>query len=697
MANIKPYTDEIANAVYGEEVRSSIINALNKVNDDNNSYQDIKNQIVASKDDVNEAVAEFDAKVASAQDATTALINATSKGNTAKSALDSAITSANTARTNLVSATTSANNAESTLKSATSTAQTATASANDVKKNLDSSISSANSAKSALDTAISNAKTAKSNLDTSTSTGNTAKKNLDTAISNATKTRSDLNAVISSAQSAQSSLSGVIAQASTAQTNLQNATNSATNVFNQLTAENISAKANLDALRSEDFNAQEILSGVTDIRAYLGMIETEDVLGITMDYKNKTCTRIAGAKNLTAGADFDKFSMYGGRKRCNVSDGGTINAYYGDEGYTEDGSNGQVMMYQPKFYYLVCPLEYDRQETGYGYHLRKANYYISETQRAGFKLHPAFYDKNGNEVDYILMSAYEGCIYDTSANAYLKNDEQVMDASKDKFSSIAGARPATGVSQNLTRPNIEQMAKNRGEGWHSFGIKTASMEQLLMIVEMGMMNLQTAIGQGVVNLPWTTGSDTTSSYAGATGSTASLGNGTGRATETTTYEGGVATKNTADGKTSICYRGVENFWGNIWKFAYGINFYCEVGKPFLGYVCKDFNYAESKKTDNYENIGFTLPSENGYVSAMGYSTKYDWLFLPSEVKGNSSLPVGDYYYQNNTWDGYRIALLGGGWNNGSGAGGFYWRLNAGVGFRDRDVGGRLVYVPTVTV
>lgn len=697
MANIKPYTDEIANAVYGEEVRSSIINALNKVNDDNNSYQDIKNQIVASKDDVNEAVAEFDAKVASAQDATTALIDATSKGNTAKSALDSAITSANTARTNLVSATTSANNTESTLKSATSTAQTATASANDVKKNLDSSISSANSAKSALDTAISNAKTAKSNLDTSTSTGNTAKKNLDTAISNATKTRNDLNAVISSAQSAQLSLSGVIAQASTAQTNLQNATNSATNVFNQLTAENVSAKANLDALRSEDFNAQEILSGVTDIRAYLGMIETEDVLGITMDYKNKTCTRIAGAKNLTAGADFDKFSMYGGRKRCNVSDGGTINAYYGDEGYTEDGSNGQVMVYQPKFYYLVCPLEYDRQETGYGYHLRKANYYVSETQRAGFKLHPAFYDKNGNEVDYILMSAYEGCIYDTSANAYLKNDEQVMDASKDKFSSIAGARPASGVSQNLTRPNIEQMAKNRGEGWHSFGIKTASMEQLLMIVEMGMMNLQTAIGQGVVNLPWTTGSDTTSSYAGATGSTASLGNGTGRATETTTYEGGVATKNTADGKTSICYRGVENFWGNIWKFAYGINFYCEVGKPFLGYVCKDFNYAESKRTDNYENIGFALPSENGYVSAMGYSTNYDWLFLPSEVKGNSSLPVGDYYYQNNTWNGYRLTLLGGIWDGGSNAGGFCWGLYNGVGVRFRSIGGRLVYVPTVTV
>lgn len=697
MANIKPYTDEIANAVYGEEVRSSIINALNKVNDDNNSYQDIKNQIVASKDDVNEAVTEFDAKVASAQDATTALINATSKGNTAKSALDSAITSANTARTNLVSATTSANNAESTLKSATSTAQTATASANDVKKNLDSSITSANSAKSALDTAISNAKTAKSNLDTSTSTGNTAKKNLDTAISNATKTRSDLNAVISSAQSAQSSLSGVIAQASTAQTNLQNATNSATNVFNQLTAENISAKANLDALRSEDFNAQEILSGVTDIRAYLGMIETEDVLGITMDYKNKTCTRIAGAKNLTAGADFDKFSMYGGRKRCNVSDGGTINAYYGDEGYTEDGSNGQVMVYQPKFYYLVCPLEYDRQETGYGYHLRKANYYVSSKPRAGFRLHPAFYDENGNQVDYILMGAFEGSIYDTSAQAYLLQDEQVADftaSTGDKFSSIAGARPATGISQNLTRPNIEQLSKNRGAGWHLENAKITSMNQLLMMIEYGQMELQKPIGQGIVTLPWATGSDTTSSYAGVTGSTSALGNGTGRAERTTTYEGGIPKEYTVDGKTSVTYRGLENPWGNIWKLVYGVNIWgngkMDGGQP---YICKDFNYSESKNTDNYIGAGFTVTNKGGYISAMAYSPTCDWLFMASECLGNSSLPVGDYNWVTENLNGYRIARLGGHWDSGGSAGAFGWRLADSVGYRSRIIGGRLVYVP----
>lgn len=441
----------------------------------------------------------------------------------------------------------------------------------------------------------------------------------------------------------------------------------------------------------DDEDIEPIKGGITDLRASLGLID--DVLGLTVDYKNKTCTRIGGAKNLNAGTDFDPFTMYGGRKRCNVADDGTINAYYGDEGYIEDGSNGQVMVYQPKFYYMVCPLVVDKQEGGLGYHLRKANYYISDKPKDGFKVHPAFYNEDGQEVDYVLMSAFEGSIYDTSANAYLLGDEQVMKEAEDKFSSIAGARPASGYKQNLTRPNVETMAKNRGLGWHSLGIKIASMEQLLMMIELGTMNTQTGIGQGVIGIPWETEPDKTCSYAAVTGSTSALGNGTGQAVKTVTYNGGVATTNTNNGLTSISYRGVENFWGNIWKFVYGVNFYYKAGEPFVGYICKDFNYAELKKDGNYESMGFSCPSKNGYISAMGYSENCDWVFFPSEVEGNSSVPVGDYYYQNNTWEGYRIARLGGGWYYGSNAGGFNWYLADGVGYRVRDIGARLVYVP----
>lgn len=694
MANIQPYIDQILNAVYGEEVRSSIVNALEKVNDDNNSYADLKKEVIAAKDAVDKDVDAVQQKLNAASTALTNLQNATSAANTAKTNLQNATSIANTAKSNLTNATSTANTTKKNVEAATSAANTAISNANAAKANLEKVITSATTTQSNLQGVIDNANQIKGQLDSSNATAVTSKKNLDSAISDASVAKSQLQEVINSASSVKTSLSNVISTANTAKSNLDASVATANNVLQSLSAENASAASNIDELKSENFNSQEILSGVADIRAYLG-ITADDIVGIQVDYKNKTFKRLAGAANLTKGSDFDKFTMFGGRKRCNVADDGSIVAWYGDADYKEDGSMGQVMVYQPKFYYLVCPVEYDPIDTGIGYHLRKANYYVSEKPRAGFRLHPAFYDASGNEIDYFLTSAYEGSIYDASASAYLLNDEQVMNTGEDKFSSIAGARPASGSSQNLTRPNIEAMAQNRGTNWHGDLIKQVSAEQMLMIIEMGMMNLQTAIAQGVVSLPWTTGSDTTSSYAAATGSTASLGNGTGRAEKTTTYEGGVAKEYTVDGKTSVCWRGKENFWGNIWKFVYGINIWGN-GKMGGGqpYICSDFSFAESKNSGNYEPAGFTVTNANGYISAMGYSTACDWLFIASECLGNSSLPVGDYTYITVNLNGYRIALLGGAWNDGSYAGGFCWTLDNGVGSRYRTIGGRLVYIPT---
>lgn len=694
MANIQPYIEQIQNAVYGEEVRSSIVNALVKVNDDNDSYADLKKEVIAAKNAVDEDVDEVQQKISDASTALTNLQNATSAANTAKTNLQNATSTANTAKANLTNATSTANTAKSNVEAATSAANTAISNAGVAKTNLEKVITSATTAQSNLQSVIDNANQIKGQLDSSNSTAVTSKKNLDSAISDASAAKSQLQEVINSASSVKTSLSNVISTANTAKSNLDASVATANNVLQSLSAENASAASNIDELKSENFNSQEILSGVADIRAYLG-ITADDIVGIQVDYKNKTFKRLAGAANLSKGSDFDKFTMFGGRKRCNVADDGSIVAWYGDADYKEDGSMGQVMVYQPKFYYLVCPVEYDPIDTGIGYHLRKANYYVSEKPRAGFRLHPAFYDASGNEIDYFLTSAYEGSIYDASASAYLLNNEQVMNTGEDKFSSIAGARPASGSSQNLTRLNIEAMAQNRGTNWHGDLIKQVSAEQMLMIIEMGMMNLQNAIAQGVVSLPWATGSDTTSSYAAATGSTASLGNGTGRAEKTTTYEGGVAKEYTVDGKTSVCWRGKENFWGNIWKFVYGINIWGN-GKMGGGqpYICSDFSFAESKNSGNYEPAGFTVTNANGYISAMGYSTACDWLFIASECLGNSSLPVGDYTYITVNLNGYRIALLGGHWNYGGYAGGFYWGLSNGVGSRYRNIGGRLVYIPT---
>ena len=694
MANIQPYLDQIANAVYGEEVRSSIISGLQKVNDDNDSYADLKKEVIAAKDAVDKAVDAVQQKLNAASTALTNLQNATSAANTAKNNLQDATSAADTAKKNLTNATSTANTTKSNVEVATDAAKTAISNAGVAKTNLEKVITSATAAQSNLQGVIDTANQIKGQLDSSNSTAVTSKKNLDTAITNASTAKSQLQDVIDRSDSVKTALSEVISSANTAKLNLDASVATANNVLQSLSAENASASSNIDELRSENFNSQEILSGVADLRAYLGLT-TDDIVGVQVDYKNKTFKRLAGAANLSKGADFDKFSMFGGRKRCNVADDGSIVAWYGDSDYKEDGSMGQVMVYQPKFYYLVCPVEYDPIDTGIGYHLRKANYYVSEKPRAGFRLHPAFYDASGNEIDYFLTSAYEGSIYDASASAYLLNDEQVMNTGEDKFSSVAGARPASGSSQNLTRSNIEAMAQNRGTNWHGDLIKQVSAEQMLMIIEMGVMNLQTAIAQGVVSLPWGTGSDTTSSYAALTGSTASLGNGTGRAEKTTTYEGGVAKEYTVDGKTSVCWRGKENFWGNIWKFVYGINIWGN-GKMGGGqpYICSDFSFAESKNSGNYEGAGFTVTPKEGYISAMGYSTACDWLFIASECLGNSSLPVGDYTYITVNLNDYRIAPLGGGWSVGGAAGGFCWGLRNGVGYRGRNVGGRLVYIPT---
>lgn len=416
-----------------------------------------------------------------------------------------------------------------------------------------------------------------------------------------------------------------------------------------------------------------------------------DVVGVQLDYSSGTYTRLAAARGLHYGAEFDQFPAFGGRRRCNVADDGAVLAWYGDDDYKEDGSNGQVMVYQPAFWYRVVPLKCDAQETGFGYHLRKADYYVSSVAKPGFRLHPAFYDANGNAVDHIFYSAYRGSIYDTSAGAYLMQDEQAMDADADLWCSIAGAKPASGVTQQLTRANVEKLAANRGTGWHGDLIKPVSANQLLMLIECA-GNLQTVIGMGVVNI---TGQPNTTNNSSLTGSTSSLGNASGRAAMTLNERGGTYYEETENGKTSVTYRGMEDPWGNIANFVSGVNIWgngsMAGGQP---YICSDFEFAENKNTGNYEAAGFAASNASGYISAMGYSAEHDYLFVPSEADGGAAGPIGDYVYTAANLSVYRVAILGGLWSGGTSCGGFWLQVNNGAAIRDRSVGGRLVYIPT---
>ena len=103
---------------------------------------------------------------------------------------------------------------------------------------------------------------------------------------------------------------------------------------------------------------------------------------------------------------------------------------------------------------------------------------------------------------------------------------------------------------------------------------------------------------------------------------------------------------------------------------------------------KDF----SDNKDDYISTGFSSATESGYAKAFGYSEDCDFTYITSQVGGDSSKPVGDYYYVNMSNNTY-IALLGAHWIYGAFAGLFCWGLTYVASDRTCNVGGRLCRKP----
>ena len=453
-------------------------------------------------------------------------------------------------------------------------------------------------------------------------------------------------------------------------------------------AENVNLEVNPGAVATIG-DIQALEQEIADLRAFIGYTEP-DIYGVEVDFKNRRFTRLAGAVGLNPGADFDSVNAFGGRKRCILTNEGVVLAYYGDAAYTETGAllravtigettypvgtKVQVMVEQPRFYYKVVPLELEPISGGDGHHMRKARYYVSDQPRSGFKLHPLF-KYNTAENEKVYLSAFEGCLWDKSANTYLLNDEQVADFAADMLSSIGNAKPVSGLTQNLTRANARALAHNRGTGWEIQTAASASASQMLMLVEYASFNMQEKIGVGVTSKV----DDGATSMTEITGATTNLGNASGAVMNANNFN-------------VVTYRGEENLWGNIWTFVDGMNINAKgIHKLYVA----DHAFADSVLDGAYKDTGITLAKANGYVSAFGYNEAFDWLFVTSEVLGNSSLPVGDYFWQNHTYNAVMIALLGAGWNVGAHAGAFCWTVDNAPSHRYRAIGARPVYFPKV--
>lgn len=433
-------------------------------------------------------------------------------------------------------------------------------------------------------------------------------------------------------------------------------------------------------------------SSIIDALIKSGSYVARNAVGVEIDYNNKTSAHVQEAAGKTPGADFNSYPMFGGRMRCNVADNGTINAFYGDSGYKDDGSNGQVMVYQPKFYYRRVPIA--TSVATLGSIIRKEILIISATKQAGFKVHPIFLTSDGEELDYVLLSAYESCVQKASDDSYITNDSSDVNFSTDKLSSIAGVKPVSGCNKQLNTAALEHLATNRGTGWHITNLAAESANQMLELVEFGTANFQNALEKGIVNL-----SNTTSGINGAsqTGSTASLGNVSGHADGTVNITNGSTNTYYENGKRAISYRGQENLWGNQQCFIGGlyISGNGEQGGG-LTYICKSWNYSDTSSS-NYDNVGFYFPSNSNWIAGFGLGNRdYDWVFLPAEANNNANsyAPVGDYVWTTNELNGTHGLLMGGSYSRGDYAGHFNYGADNDLSAYGRATSARLMFIPT---
>ncbi len=394
---------------------------------------------------------------------------------------------------------------------------------------------------------------------------------------------------------------------------------------------------------------------------------------------NKTTDTFTRLGDATQQSDFDNLYPWCDIVRVNLNDNGTETAVHGDPNFKYDGSNGQVMVRIPQYYYNV---EYD--EDGISWCI----WHGLDNMPVDYK---PFLVQNGMNINRVYIGAFEACSFDVSGGGeYNTADAAGVDftvGTGDKLASIAGAKPLSGLNNSLSLPNARKLAQNRGAWWQLSTYQQVSALQMLYLVEYANWDSQTQIGAGVTNIT----DDALTNMAINTGYTAGvgegavdLGNASGQSNNITHYQTGQTTK-------AMSYRGVENFYGNIWTWVDGINIKAD-NKPWVA----DHDYASDLFSHPYNDTGLTLKNANGYVSDIALNANHDYGFLASEVTGSSTTKLCDFYYQA---AGNRAALMGGSWLHGAYAGAFTWSLSHAASYVDRSIGARLAYIgiPTASI
>ena len=247
----------------------------------------------------------------------------------------------------------------------------------------------------------------------------------------------------------------------------------------------------------------------------------------------------------------------------------------------------------------------------------------------------AFLSQAGVIQQTMYMAAYDGFTYNNALR------------------SLSGKAP----SASQTIGTFRTQATANGTGYHQQEWSKRVLLQAMFVMMFKGTNSQTLLGKGV----------TSASAAITTGSMDAKGMYWGDQT----------------GTAGVKFAGVENFWGNIYKFCDGLE---NVSKVYQYKLYAPYNGAAS----GYTSAGAIAGTAGQYINAMEMANGYGML-PDGTVSDEASSYFHDYIYFG-TSDTY-ICYTGGVWNNGVSAGAFCVDLSSTASYSSTYIGASLSFTP----
>lgn len=247
--------------------------------------------------------------------------------------------------------------------------------------------------------------------------------------------------------------------------------------------------------------------------------------------------------------------------------------------------------------------------------------------------------------------------------------------------SIKGVTPTV----NTTRETFQTLARANGNiHWNMYTYEAHKAITWLFVTEYANRNCQASYNsaltsegyhQGGLGAGVTTGTSNGAYSFVPTGTTDSLGNGTG----VVSYNSGYITVDVPR------YRGIENPFGHVWKNVIDV---IVTGTDNKVYINRDYTKF-SNSTSDCELQSFTNYKSGGYLSSLVNNSAAD-LFCGA-ASGSESTYYCDYHYTNAVATD-RTLLVGGYADYGSSAGLFCLYSYDALGLSTANVGSRLTYL-----